>query len=595
MAKQKKVEKSGKSVPSGWQASRHDRVRLLARFLANNTPLPEILLISTFILIRWWNNSDFSYPSEIFLPIISLGLLATVVFYVYRFILGPGLAAHLAALSLTYIFYVFQFVENSQVGKFIYGILPSFLSSPFARSLIMVLLLGLFCGAIAWGISKIINKLSFIRQLQPYKVLLFAVIFIFGLQLFRTAGRIYEMRHQLSYEYSASTTLAAVSGPVLAKPDIYYLVFDRYAGPEILNNNLNFDNSEFTDFLAEQGFVTRLDAYSNYPFTTPSVASTMSMHYFPQLEKQFGRDGRWQSAAPYRTILNDPPIAQELKKYGYVYNQVSSWWDFTRIGIKADNDPSKSYRLRVLNHSFWLSDLQRDIFFKSVLSPWFKKGLTLGDKAVLKYDLDRNPSENFEAQMASLKGIASRSDKSAPQFSFAHVLAPHPPYVFDENGNPPPYDGESNDNGADESVKYAKELVYVNKRLKELVTYIKQKSPEAVILIQSDEGPYPKQFRGPMTPDRYYDPIELPQKQMQQKFSIMASYHIPGVPPEELAKLQSSVNMFRLLLNKHFGYKLKMLPDCQLSTGNKFNLYNYTVVNDRLDGGPLPAECRAYE
>jgi hypothetical protein len=170
----------------------------------------------------------------------------------------------------------------------------------------MVFLLGIICGSLTWGLSKAIDKSGFIKQLQPYKVLLFAVIFIFGLQLFRTAGRLFEIRHQLRYEYSASTPLPAATGPVSAKPDIYYLVFDRYTSPEVLKANFNFDNSGITNFLAEQGFTTRSQAYSNYPFTTPSIASTLSMHYFPQLEKQFGRDGRWQSAAPYRTILKQP-------------------------------------------------------------------------------------------------------------------------------------------------------------------------------------------------------------------------------------------------------------------------------------------------
>lgn len=588
MTKQKDIDRTGSRK---WR----ERSRRLLRFLANNTSLPEILFISTFILIRWWNNSDFSYPSEIFLPVITFAVLVTAVFYIYRFILGPGLAAHAAALSLSYLFYVFQFVENSRFGRFAFELFPQSLSTPFTRSLVLALILGLLCGVFAWLLVKITNRFNLINQLQPYKILIFAIIFIFSLQLFRTGARLFELRHQLGYDYRASAITPATDEALSSKPDIYYLVFDRYASSEVLKESYNFDNSEIGEFLTDQGFITRQNAFSNYPFTISSIASTMAMDYFPQLEKQFGRDGHWQSAAPYRSVLNNPPIAQILSKHGYSYNQISSWWDFTRIGTKADTNPAQSYRLRLLNRSFFLSDLQRDIFFKSALSPWLKKGATIGSKVILKYDLDRNPSENFAAQMASLQALAARRDKSVPQFSFAHILAPHPPYIFDENGNPPGYDGESNDNGADESLKYTEELKFVNKRLKELITYIKLNSPNSVIILQPDEGPYPKQFRGPMSPDRYYDPIELPQKQMRQKFSIMASYFMPGVEPQEVATLDSSVNLFRFVLNKYFGYELKMLPNCQLSTGNKFNLYNYTVVNDRLSGGPLPAECRRYE
>lgn len=588
MAKQKPAQQSNSAK---WRGN----LRRFTYFLANNTSLPEILFISTFILIRWWNNSDFSYPSEMILPIVAFAVLATVVFYVYRFIFGPGLAAHAAALALIYLFYVFQFVENSRFGRLVYDLWPQSLSTPFTRSLVLAFVLGIISGLAAWLLAAIVNRFNFLKQVQPYKVLLFAIVFVFSLQLFRTGGRLFELRHQLSYQYPASSLTPPVNQTALTKPDIYYLVFDRYASPEILKENFNFDNSEIVESLASQGFVTRKNAFSNYAFTMSSITSTLAMSYFPELEKKFGTDGRWQSAAPYRSILENPPVAQLLSRSGYEYNQVSSWWDFTRVGIKADNNPTRSYRLRTLNKSFYLSDLQRDIFFKSILSPWLKKGATVGDSALLKYDIDRNPAENFDSQLASLRAVASRSDKATPHFTFAHILAPHPPYIFDQNGNHPPYDVESNDNGVDESVKYINELKYINQRLEESISYIRQSSPNAVIILQPDEGPYPKQFRGALSADRYYDPLKLPQKQLRQKFSIFASYYLPGIAPGEAEQIGSSVNIFRFVLNKYLGYNLELLPDCHLSSGNKFDIFNYTVVSDRLTGDPLPAECRQYE
>jgi hypothetical protein len=588
MSKQKNIQNTD---GHNWR----ERQKRSLRFLINNTSLPEVLFISTFILIRWWNNSDFSYPSEIILPIVLFAVLVTAVFYIYRFLLGPGLPAHAASLALTYLFYIFQFIENSKVGRFVYDLLPQGFSSAFTKSVILAFILGILCGTAAWLLAKIISRFPLLKQLQPYKVLIFVVVFIFSLQLFRTGIRLFELRHQLSYKYATQTIEPPANRSASAKPDIYYLVFDRYASAEVLKANFNYDNSMLMDFLDSQGFYTRPDAHANYPFTMSSIASTMSMDYFPQLEKQFGRDGRWQSAAPYRTTLNNPPIARLLSEHGYAYNQVSSWWDFTRIGIEADSNLAQSYRLRALNKSFHLSDLQRDIIYKSVLSPWLKQGLAVNDSAILKYDLDRNPAENFDAQLASLRGVAARSDKSRPQFTFAHILAPHPPYIFDKNGNLPDYDVESNDNGVDEYVKYTNELTYINKRLQELISHIKQTSPDAVMVLQADEGPYPKQFRGPMSADHYYDPLGLPQKELKQKFGIFASYYMPGIEPNEVKDMDSSVNVFRFVLNKYFGYNLELLPDCQLSTGNKFNLYNYTVVNDRLTGNPQPAECKAYE
>lgn len=564
------------------------RLKALARRLADSS-LPEALFIATFILIRWWNNSDFSYFSEIFLPIVILGLFASLAFYLYRWIFGPGLAAHLSALVVSYIFYSYQFIESTKIAKLIYGIWPDSLMTPFTRSVWLSLVLGSITGLAVWSAKAAVKRVKFLRQMQFYKVLLFTIAFIFAWQLVRSVDRLWEMRSELAYEYpSPSLKLNAIEPK--KTPDIYYLVFDRYTSPEILKTNFSFDNAEIIDFLSQQGFYSRESAYSNYPFTMSSISSTMAMDYFPELADKFAGRGQWQSAQPYRSILKNPPIAQILAQKGYRYNQLSSWWDFTRVGIAADTELSKSYRITAAGKHFYLSDLQRDIIFKSIASPWLKKGLSIGDTRLLKYELDRNPRENFEAQFDGLKKIVEQSKHSQPQFTFAHILAPHPPYVYAADGSEPPYDVESNDNGVDEKNKYLNELIYVNKRLKELISYIRQNSPESVIVLQADEGPYPKQFRGPLSQDHYYDPLSLPQPELRQKFGILASYYLPGVDKTEADKLNSSANAFRFILNKYFEQELPLLPDCHFSAGNKFNLYEYELVNERL-GVQVDEQC----
>jgi hypothetical protein len=321
----------------------------------------------------------------------------------------------------------------------------------------------------------------------------------------------------------------------------------------------------------------------------------MSMKYHDQFKPAFEGDTNWDTLFPYRTILNNPPIAQVLKQNGYIYNQVSSWWDFTRLRVKADNSYAKSFRFNIFGGHFYLSDLQRDILNKSILSPWLKKGITSGNTTVIKYDLDRNPRENFDAQLSSLEAISSRQDKSQPNFTFAHVLAPHPPYVFDQNGAWPSYDNEANDNGVTEKTKYKNELTYINGRIENLISNIRSTSPNAVIFIQADEGPYPAQFRGEMTPSHYYNPVDLPLNDMKQKFGIMASYYMPGINNDELKNLDASVNVFPFILNHYLGYNLPMLPDCQFAMGNKFNVYNYQLVSNKLKDAPVNEQCKKYE
>jgi len=570
--------------------------RPLLKKIANtvaDSPLPAIAAIATFILSRWWNNSDFSYPKEVIVPIALFAVLISAIFYIYRWILRPGLAPHIATLILAWCLYSYSHLVSTSLGRWLLDAIPDRWRTELSESITAALLIGLIAGLVGWGVGRVVARSTSIQKLQPYKVMMFALLFIFVVQLVRTGQRLWDMSDQLAYDYPALQLPEPKAQPT-AKPDIYYLVFDRYGNQSALAQNYNFDNSELYKFLESKGFTSRPEAYANYPFTMSSVSSTLAMSYFPEFEQMFADDGEWQSASPYRDILNNPPLAQILLQNGYSYNQVSSWWDFTRVGIKADSQPTKSFRLRVLGSDYYLSDLQRDILNKSILSPWLKKGVSLGSFPVLKYDLNRNPRQNFEAQLSALQQVSDRSDKSRPQFSFAHVLVPHDPYIFTANGSTPTYDNNRTDNGADETLKYTNQVTYLNTRIRDLVSHIQKASPEAVIIIQADEGPYPKEFRFKLEPGHYYDPQNLSQQKMRQKFSILASYYFPGAVPNE-QPVSSSVNVFRYVLNRYLGYSLPMLPDCHLSTGDKYTVYNYKEVSEELTGRPAPAGCKQYD
>jgi hypothetical protein len=566
----------------------------LMHFLADS-PAPEIAFSTALILSRWWLNSDFSYPNELIIPLLMFGLLGSVIYYIYRLIFGKGSAAHLAAVLLLYSYYGYDFVHNFSIFSGFVKIIPSPFRTEFTVSVVLAVLWAVLAGVIAWAIRWSIKHFTILQKFQAYKVLLFAVIFIFSIQTFRFVTRFIEIRKELRYSYTAPNIPKPATANLATKPDIYYLLFDRYTNTDVLKKNYNYDNSNMINYLKQNDFVTRNGAYSNYPFTTPSVSSTLAMSYLGQFKDDFQNDGNWKTLFPYRTILNDPPVANILRQNGYSYNQVSSWWDFTRLRVKADNSYAKSFRLTFFGSEFYISDLQRDIIHKSIYSPWLKKGVSIETKPIIKYDLDRNPRENFDAQLSSLEAISNRPDKMQPNFTFAHILAPHPPYVFDKDGNWPEYDNEANDNGVPEKTKYANELTYINTRIKDLVSNIRESSPNAVVFIQADEGPYPSQFRGEMTEAHQYNPADLPLADMKQKFGILASYYMPGVSDDEVKKINSSVNVFPFILNHYLGYNLAMYPDCQMAMGNKFEVYNYKLVTDQLSGKPADPKCKQYE
>jgi len=554
----------------------------VARFVSH-TSLPEIGFMSSLVFGHYLLNADYQYPSEMIAPILLFAVLAIVVFYMYRLVTRSWFASRFASLALLYALYSYAYLPP-WMFSLSRVLLAKNLETQFSIAVVVFIFLAVICGGIGYGLSRAARQIPIVHNMQLHRVALFAFLFVFSIQGLKVADKLYVVHKQLAYQYP-SPDFKQTPGAKVTKPDIYYFVFDRYANNDTLKKVYNFDNSDLTDYLAGQGFVTRLDAKANYPFTMQSISSTMAMQYHTDLGKLFG-NVKYQTAFPYRNILQNPPIAQVLKQNGYTYNQLSSWWDFTRVGVKADNNPTESFRLRAFGKNFYLTDLNRDIVNKSIFSPWLKKGLTIGKTIWLKYDNDNNPRQNFYAQEAAVKTIAASSSQT-PQFTFAHFLAPHDPYIFDADGSDPNYNGGRNDYGADENVKYVKEITYLNTQIKDMMSFIRFHSPNAVIVIQSDEGPYPKEFRFTLSPGHYYDPSNLPLDQERQKFGILASYYMPGVDPTTVQQnITASVDPFRFILKQYLDYDIDMLPDCQFSAGDKYVLYKYQNETPKLQSNP---------
>ncbi len=575
----------------------HVKTKQVTNFLGELVPksaLPEFFLVGSYVIGRYLYNADFSYPSEIILNLVMLALLVSIVFYPLKRLLRRFglLAAHIASLLVCYPLYSYSSAYPA-LKQFISDFLPW--STQFSSALVFISALCLFFSFFGILVVTLIRKYLPDAETPILNILVFTVGFIFVSQAFKMTVQVWNFRHELSYK-QPTLKLKQDKSKTIAKPNIYYLVFDRYANKDTLQKVYSYDNSPTLNFLNDNGFYNRDSALSNYPFTMQSIGSTLRMGYHTDLSAQFKNSNpKFQAGFPYRSFLDNPPAINELKKNGYSYNMVSSWWDFTRKSPSADSEPSQTYRLKVLGKSFWTSDLQRDIMNKSVLSPLLLKGLSIGNKTIIRYELDRNFQQVFYAQLESLQEIIKTSQKSKqPQVTFAHILLPHDPYLFMPDGSSVKYSGDRNDEGADEYEKYRNQIAFANSQLQKIVSQIRHQDPNAVIMLQTDEGPYPKEFRGTQTAKKYFTPLMLSDETMPRKFGSLASYYLPGVSKEEAAaNITSHVNAFRFVLSHYLGYDLPNLPDCHFAVGAKFNLFGFKDVTQKIDPAST-ANCQAY-
>jgi hypothetical protein len=132
-----------------------------------------------------------------------------------------------------------------------------------------------------------------------------------------------------------------------------------------------------------------------------------------------------------------------------------------------------------------------------------------------------------------------------PRFIYAHVLMPHPPYLFDRNGRrwPTP---RTDATMADD---YLEQLIFVNRLAAEALSGILANSATPpVIIVQGDHG-----FRGLTGPD-----------QALERKTILNAYLLPGEAPLPNLNGITPVNTFRLLLNRYLGTHYEFLEETAL-------------------------------
>lgn len=155
---------------------------------------------------------------------------------------------------------------------------------------------------------------------------------------------------------------------------------------------------------------------------------------------------------------------------------------------------------------------------------------------------------NYEFEI--LKTLASRSP-SQPKFIFAHILLPHPPFVFDRNGYSLPHthpftieDGNHYHGSSNEyRQKYLEQLTYGNKKILETLDAIlaNSKTPP-IIILQSDHGP-----------GAFLDWESIENTCLKERVSILNAYYLPEGGKSKLYPEITPVNTFRLIFDTFFG------------------------------------------
>jgi hypothetical protein len=162
-----------------------------------------------------------------------------------------------------------------------------------------------------------------------------------------------------------------------------------------------------------------------------------------------------------------------------------------------------------------------------------------------------------------LENLSKATEIRSPKIVFAHMICPHPPFVFDENGPTDKYvgtkgveftDGSQNALPKEVYVRaYAGQARYLDARLPVMVKALMDKYPaggKPIIILQRDHGP-----------GSQWDAEDVEKTNTRERFSIFNAYYLPYGGNKMLYDSISPVNSFRVVLNYYFGQKLPLLPD----------------------------------
>ncbi len=334
--------------------------------------------------------------------------------------------------------------------------------------------------------------------------------------------------------------------PGVFPPDVYYIILDAYTNGDTLRDIYDFDNSYFLDGLRERGFYIAPWSQSNYGVTGFSLSASLNMDYLDKLDESYSQP-ETADFTPLWPLLTRSIARRNLDCLGYkvITFDTGYYWSGWR---DADIffDPS-STALAKFERAGGINAFESMLIESSA-------GLVITDAATLMPDFVKSviesPYREHRAlilyQLDSLEKVVPRLE--GPKFVFAHILIPHPPFVFGANGEAIDQFGAFTLGGADEGMSfeertamYIAQVKFLNQRIPLIINEILERSKiPPIIILQGDHG-----LDGPLA----------------NQMAILNAYYLPEGGDQLLYETISPVNTFRIIFDHYFDGNYGLIED----------------------------------
>ena len=508
-------------------------------------PLYPFLFAFEVILIPLVHNLDQADPVQALKPLGLLMLVTAICLVLFTFLFKERLyAAYLTFLLIIY-FGVFSYIN-----RFAQDLVSSFerrLDEP-------VFLLIISCVICLLANKWVWAHLGGHTWLTSYLNLVIALGLL--VPVFQLASQLLDHPLQtVKVPENPTTGAAELSLDCSYRPDIYYIILDGYGRADMLADLYDLDNTAFIDYLQQKGFYVASQSYANYVQTTYSTLSSLNFDYIQLPGEDVNR------ASYFASLMRRNRIMAALKGCGYLTMAFESGFFFTEH-LAVDT---------FLAHGIGANE------FESLL-------LADSPVEVLAQKLNAEVSEyNYAAHrqrvLYSFKKLGELPRLPGPKFIFAHIVSPHPPFVFDQSGQPVEpqwsyYLGDGDDfqgSLADYLAGYRAQIAFVNQEVQQTVDLILENSSSPpVIILQGDHGPGSRLV---------WDASQ--QTCLWERTPILNAYYLPEEGKRLLYPSISPVNTFRLVLNTNFSAHLPYLPDISYFTTYEYDQQAIDITAER--------------
>jgi hypothetical protein len=382
--------------------------------------------------------------------------------------------------------------------------------------------------AAAWFVSRIKTSSS----IAVWKNLNFIVS---ALIVFNIVRIIPVEAKKIARSTPTEVVVTSSSSQIQEYPDIYFIVLDEFSGFEPMREywkNPRVD--DFADFLTSNGFFVAEQSNSSSIKTLHQMATRLNYEEYPCCEGKYNE--------LYYEKISDNRVMKYLKSRGYSTVAIEELTEFIDAATPVGADHTFNYNSNAAEGAFILFDeFGRLVAANSMLRvfpPIYNQG----------EDLARVEHRKFI--FTTINRVAELEEIPSPKFVYVHLVFPHKPFMFDENGKSIPKRYQSNWNYYLGQYNYSLDLT------REMVENILSESDPnrpPVIILQSDHGA--RNLKNASTT------IILDDFSEEYKTNIMFALYMPGHDLSELPQDVYPTNTFPIVFNYLFDDHIPLLND----------------------------------